>query len=214
MKWFSLISAVVLLGMLGAVAQGEEKDNAVIGYIEGTSFFPLVQNNAGKIIGNLQHLPLEGTLRNAFVKSDEKYRVISTSINVVDEINGNTYEYGTISSAPRKSDSFYTLAENGFPSESPAVQPALVRSFYEFFSRDKWGKHFFEDPSVLKKSNEVIAQSTQVTVRYVTDLNKDGSREAWVTCKLMYGEIARAVYEQVPEKNDWRLISYQCPGCD
>jgi hypothetical protein len=212
---FRRTALFLLFGLTSLAVQAAEK-RVTIGYISNSEFFPLLAVEDGKLAGRPQNIPLEGEVINAFVSTDERYRVISTSPSIVDEISGETYEYGTLKeTAHPKPEYLYALASGTLPSEPAAGQEAIVRSFYEFFSHDKWGKHFFTtSPGVLSKSVEAIGKTIKVAPLYVTDLDKNGQRELWMTAELMYGETEYVVYEQIPGEPKWRLVSTLCPGCD
>jgi hypothetical protein len=86
-----------------------------------------------------------------------------------------------------------------------------VRSFYRFFSRDRWGANFLDEVS-LDAPLQTIADSSNVRAYGLTDADRDGNPELWLTYQLMYGEIGAMVWERAPA--GWHMLAYHCFSCD
>jgi hypothetical protein len=85
-------------------------------------------------------------------------------------------------------------------------------SFYTFFSKDNWGKHFISKAQ-LSLPIEDIAMETGVNIHAITDIDGNNRYEVWVSYELMYGEIGVMVYQK-DESEEWKLVVNHCFMCD
>ncbi len=208
---FLLLAALLHAALLSA----NEQQLAIIGYIDDSRFHPLVVITSETLSrADSAKLELKGKLRNAFRVLPETY-LIQKQEDYLDAHGEDTPgRFGVINEKKSSIRDFYTLQQSVYPSQSPDVNKEIIRNFYVFFSRHKWGQHFFEGKKLLDKPVEEIAKKTNLRVHVVTDLNHNSRPELWISYKLMYGEIGRMLYEQAGDGSNWDEIANHCYLCD
>ena len=208
---FLLLASTLYATLLSA----NEQPAGIIGYIDDSRFHPLVVVTEETIRSvDSAKMELKGNLRNAFRITPESYS-IQKQEDYVDPYGKDTPgRFGVINKKASSLREFYALQPSVYPSQSPDVNKEVIRNFYVFFARHKWGQHFFENKDLLNKPVAEIAKKTNLRVRVVTDLNHNSRPELWITYKLMYGEIGRMVFEQASDGSNWSEIANHCYICD
>jgi hypothetical protein len=209
---FLLLAATLHAAFLYA----NEQQPAIIGYIDDSRFHPLVVVTSEAIsIADSAKLVLKGRLRNAFKDTLQTFSVEKQQDYIDPYDRKDTpRRFGLIDKKFSSVSVFFTLQPTAFPSQSPVVNQEIVRSFYVFFSGDKWGQHYFTVKKLLDKPIEEIAKKTNLSVHVVTDLNHNSRPELWISYKLTHGEIGRMVYEQASDGRSWEEVANHCYACD
>lgn len=189
----------------------------LIGYSEEEDFVPLlaVMGESLKKLETLPQAPYK-KIRDAFQNSTESYQIKKWEINI-DDMSGDSYVLAKLDRKivkPKRGTFFISCIGVCKQPEVKNQSSEILNSFYSFFAKDKWGKHFIPT-DLLKKSTAEIAAKSEVHIHHLTDLNKNGLPELWITYRLMHGEIGHMVYEQGSKKaTDWKMLTNGCIGCD
>lgn len=229
------------VAVAGACAPQDEKpasstatptnETAVVGYLFGARFYPLVfwdaagfdSERAARIeeegrepfeLTNpdaMMQLRFAGHEVRELARPDRVFQLIAES-SYVDRYNEDRPgKYGSVATPlPR---GVVVFAYLGPTREGIEVRSdtAGVRSFYQSFARDGWGRHFFESVSPHAPL-QTIADSSRIRPHGLTDLDGDGRAELWLTYQLVHGEIGAMVWEQTAQ--GWQMLAYHCFQCD
>ncbi|MBY0383887.1 hypothetical protein K2X05_01900 [bacterium] len=190
--------------------------NILIGYADGENFMPLLSVTAGslKAVDAVPGVSFK-KINEAFQPSQKSFQIKSWE-RAVDDISGASFILGKLDqklNAPSRNTFYMACADHCAQLKVKNKTPEIMKSFYVYFSNDKWGKHFIS-PELSKKSLEEIALKSDIHIHYLTDLNENGLAELWFTYKLMHGEIGRMIYEQAGKSKDWKRLANRCVGCD
>lgn len=208
----SVLVTVFLGGSACEVALQEE--SRIVGYVRSGHFHPLiVRDSVGITPANSSELNLLGRLVNAF-ESGGQSAALTRQEDYVDPFTDVAGRFGLVEdSVPERGHFYYLNGSTGelLPTDG-GNDPAAV-SFYRFFASDQWGRRFIEQEWLTLPAEE-IARRSDVVVHFVTDLDRDGQQEVWITYRLKYGEVGALVYEETGVQDRWVLLVDHCYVCD
>ena len=87
----------------------------------------------------------------------------------------------------------------------------IESSFYRVFAQDRWGRQFFDTSDLDGPLPEITAES-KVRTHGVTDVDRDGRLEIWVTYRLVWGEVGAMGWEETG--TGWTRFAIHCFDCD
>jgi len=191
------------------------QDGAIIGYIKDSLFHPLVCFADGRLTAapdtNKSMIP--SWVKNVFHATDLRFN-LSDPVKYINYYGVDTTGYyGKVApSTPDESGNYYANLETPLKYLELQNREQIIFSFYQFFSEDKWGRHFIPK-KLLDQTIDEISKQSNVVVHYITDLDSDSKYELWISYKVLYGKSGNMIYEQTG-KTGWDSISNQCFMCD
>lgn len=204
--------SVLLALAFFAVCDSALADPVIIGYMAEHRYHPLITVEGSRISEvKPRTLSLVGTLRDAFVPNKTALSV-QRQEDYEDAFTDKLGRYGIVLGESQE-NSFYVL--NGTAGSIHAKIPSkeMKKSFFGFFSKDQWGRHFAESADT-RDPIRVLESEGKVQLHYATDLNRNGKSEVWATYRLMYGELGRMIWEEGTNPGEWISIANHCYNCD
>ncbi|WP_075187031.1 hypothetical protein [Teredinibacter haidensis] len=202
----------IFLILFASYSITEKKSVPVYGYVRDGNFHPVlsVENNQFKVLAG-SHSSIPKGIEPLFIRDSVNTLEISGSENYQDVLGEDKVgTLGKISSEEKPDTFFYKSIDSAAVNSSNNQSKNM--SFYSFFSRNEWGRHFI-NKNQLSLSLENIAKESGVFIHAITDIDENGRNEVWVSYKLMYGEIGAMIYQE-EEKEEWKLLVNHCFWCD
>ncbi len=213
-----------------SINDGVREEPVIFGYLIGARFYPLLLLDARGFDSehaartrltdrNVQALTNPAPVLQLALAGREA-RDLANPAHVMPLVAETTYVDPYVDDRPGKFGAVAPLSPGlvVFAYLGPEIGPvdfrsdtAVARSFYRSFSRDYWGRQFFDNVS-LDGPLQAVADSSKVRPYGMTDADGDGNPELWLTYQLMYGEIGAMVWENTPQ--GWRMLGYHCFRCD
>ena len=199
----------VLVVLAGTACQAPW-ERGIMGYVGGGTFHPLVLFEGGQLVRvEVADLQLEELLA---------YRVNgdTTSIQLGQQeryVDRYTDENGIFAHVAIAATGYPFFAYTGAGAGVLVFRPdtAATRSFYRVFAQDPWGRQFFGTSDLDGPLPEITAES-KVRTHGVTDVDRDGRLEIWVTYRLMWGEVGAMGWEETG--TGWTRFAIHCFDCD
>jgi len=198
-----------------------ENTAATYGYVKGEYFHPMLSVNNNKIITSGMSVITPINIKPMFKSdtNDQRSNVIplSSPENYNEALGvegGGTRAKLTryIDTDDEQSSPYLFFQSSNNPLFKLYNDETINISFYHYFAKDEWGQHFVNKALLVKPSKE-IGNETDVNIHGLTDFDRDGKKEIWVSYKLRYGETGVMLYEQ--NHNDtWSLLLNHCYWCD
>lgn len=208
------IVAVTFGLLLLVVVESSCADKQVIGYVRDSLYHPLiVLANDSLMKAESRDLELGSFIINAFEREGDTVRC-QEQIDYEDLYTDELARCCRVSTKVKEDNQYYLMGGSSLSDELVDIDEQVVRGFYQWFSKDEWGRQFLGNPSWLTLPLESLYDSSEVWTEYATDLDHDGALELWIMYKLMRGEKGRMVYEQGQDKAQWICLAIHCYDCD